>query len=52
MLIQYDGPIDALGKVEQFFLQLLSVPRLRSRLEALEFKLRFAFLVGTPLIFF
>ncbi len=28
----YEGDIDNLGKVERFFLELLSVPRVRSRL--------------------
>ncbi len=41
LLCAYEGPLDSLGKVELFFLNLLAIPRLRVRLEALEFKLRF-----------
>ncbi len=40
-LLFYADSGECLAKVEQFFLQLLSVPRLRNRLQALEFKLKF-----------
>jgi hypothetical protein len=41
LLTAYDGELKKLGKVEYFFLNLLAIPRLRARLEALDFKLRF-----------
>lgn len=41
LLVAYEGPLDKLGKVELFFLNLLAVPRLRIRLEAMKFKLIF-----------
>mgnify|MGYP001375976507 CR=1 FL=1 len=32
LLLSFEGDVDSLGKVERFFLELLSVPRVRHRL--------------------
>jgi len=40
-LKEYDGDVGQLGKAEQFFLQLLNVPRLDGRLETFIFKRQF-----------
>ncbi|XP_031122888.1 formin-like protein 18 isoform X3 [Ipomoea triloba] len=41
MLKGYKGPKDKLGKCEQFFLELMQVPRIQSKLRVFSFKLQF-----------
>nr|CAD1833786.1 unnamed protein product [Ananas comosus var. bracteatus] len=42
----YDGDKENLGKCEQFFLELMEVPRVESKLRVLSFKIQFRSQVG------
>ena len=42
LLKEYSGPVDQLGKPEQFFLEIMTIPRLTARLNSFHTKLTFA----------
>eukprot|EP01041_Mallomonas_annulata_P003111 gene3111-6114_t len=44
-LKEYDGDIECLGRVEQFFIQIIEIPRYNLRLDCFIFKLKFPILV-------
>ncbi|RHY27073.1 hypothetical protein DYB32_007069 [Aphanomyces invadans] len=41
ILKNYDGPVDVLGGVEKFFLEMLSIPRYTQRIKCFRFSLQF-----------